>query len=120
MNAKDLRIGNCVLLDTGLTLPDFHIIRANDIQVIDDKILKDISIEPIPLTEDVLLKYGFENLSEDWYEINLFDGTRKLSINLNEGWAIGDEDYIREVVFNGTMHLHQLQNLYFALTGKEL
>jgi len=112
MNAKDLRIGNCVLLDTGLTLPDFHIIRANDIQVIDDKILKDISIEPILLTEEILLKFGFEKIGDNLYE--------KDGIQLEFGWYEQITVHVNSVFVVNINYFHQLQNLVYALTGEEL
>ncbi len=70
-------------------------------------------IEPIPLTEEWLLKFGFE---KTWYgvedaliELQKTEKGYILSINCNE-YTEGKEFY----------YVHQLQNLYFALTGEEL
>ena len=64
--------------------------------------------KPIPLTEEWLLKFGFFKNDDLFYigEIGLYlDG----NIWWNKELINGDCEYI-----------HQLQNLYFALTGKEL
>ena len=73
-------------------------------------------VSPIPLTEQWLKDFGFE-LKED-----LFTGP---------GYCIEHEDYFFNIdkesmlfghpQFNTKIeYVHQLQNLYFALTGKEL
>lgn len=69
--------------------------------------------EPIQLTEDILLKFGFENSVA--YKKN------GLKIGL-DGDDIIHGQY--SVIFEDTLvkvkYLHQLQNLYYALTGDEL
>lgn len=71
-------------------------------------------ISPIPLTEELLLKCGFER--NKTYKRYFYNG---ISISKYEG-----EKYF---VFDGwrfraidIKYLHQLQNLYFILTGEEL
>jgi hypothetical protein len=59
--------------------------------------LKDI--DPIPLTEDLLLKCGFADYSDD--------GSKRIAL-------------IKDLEIKCPEYLHQLQNLYFALTGEEL
>ena len=68
--------------------------------------------KPIPLTEEWLVKFGFE---KDTYERRIVDS-----------WFIGGKIHL--TVTNGLLynnylqvnHVHQLQNLYHALTGEEL
>ena len=70
--------------------------------------------EPIPLTKEWLIRFGFEyNYSFDLYSKSGFD------IQLLEN---GIEFYIGEYgsYFTWIECIHQLQNLYFALTGTEL
>lgn len=72
-------------------------------------------IKPIPLTEEWLLKFGFENLNYGWYlnKIKLFDYSyKKGSINLK----INSFD----VPSTQIKYVHQLQNLFFALAEQEL
>ena len=79
----------------------------------------DTGIEPIPLTEEMLLKCGFEQLS-------IGDGYNYiLSIN-GFGWSVNLKsndvgfDFLEYQSITKVKHLHQLQNLYHSLTGEEL
>lgn len=72
--------------------------------------LKDI--QPIPLTEEWLIKFGFDPC--------YFADGGKLSF-----YRINDSNFLLPdftLVWFGTKikYVHQLQNLYFALTGEEL
>ena len=81
--------------------------------------------EPIPLTEEVLLKCGFEksnhnNKSIIGYDLN--EIYRVYSEKSNYEFWILDRDY-EEVAYcklSKVEYIHQLQNLYFALTGHPL
>lgn len=75
------------------------------------------SINPIPINEEWLLKFGFVQASEfkqhyllecefGVYEYAFFDSSKSLWIN---------ETFIPNIKY-----IHQLQNLYFALTQTEL
>ena len=64
---------------------------------------------PIPLTEEWLLKFGFKKISE------IGDYSNG---NMTVILAISNKIYtLKRKRIN---HVHQLQNLYFALTGEEL
>ena len=74
--------------------------------------------QPILLTEEILLKCGFEQ------DVNIFISNDFVVFKNVHGVADGiDKEsfycaywkYAKHI-----KHLHQLQNLYFALTGKEL
>ena len=73
-------------------------------------------IEPIPLTEEWLVKLGFE-LFQD--ENDAFPSYHhKYSFVLDEKFQPSDVGFpIAHIEFK---YVHQLQNLYFALTGEEL
>ena len=71
------------------------------------------SFEGIPLTEEWLLKLGFK-----WKNHAMRLGKYAIRQQV-DGWFM----YLSNESLNFTIHLkyvHQLQNLYFALTGKEL
>lgn len=73
-------------------------------------------IEPIPLTEEWLLKFGFERTcnhpKHDWIK-----GEFKICYDVdNDGYIISELLDISIPI----KYVHQLQNLYFALTGEEL
>jgi hypothetical protein len=76
--------------------------------------------EPIPLTEDWLLRFGFLRDTKYDFELKvngvLFYGMCDNSQPINTGICILN---LPESNIN-IKHVHQLQNLYFALTGEEL
>jgi hypothetical protein len=73
-------------------------------------------LEPIPLTEEWLLKFGFEKTMAWTFAIEL-KGNNMLVYYLGEkGCSIGFKSYSE---FD-CKYAHQLQNLYFALTNEEL
>jgi hypothetical protein len=73
-------------------------------------------LKPIPLTEERILNCGFKNTTS-----STVHGSKNFSLPYFNLTMYGDE--VR-FYFNGFMiiikYLHQLQNLYFALFGKEL
>jgi hypothetical protein len=83
-------------------------------------------LEPIPLTEDILLKCGFEKFieqgSDHWYPNQ--DGLWSLRLENNNPLEyifmiqVRVDEYLK--LDTRYRYLHQLQNLYFTLTGEEL
>ena len=74
----------------------------------------------IQLNTEILQKYGFEKFDNTpFYKIQLPLNIAELSINPNNGvvWLKKIDGRINPI---GGKFLHQLQNLYFALTGEEL
>jgi len=110
MEAKELRIGNYVE-----ELGDVVIVGlATFIHYDDMPSLMNRSIQPIPLTEEWLLKF---NVLRD------YDGLFILSDNLK--LSLGTDNV--KIFLNGIYHIHTiksfvhiLQNLYFALKNEEL
>lgn len=70
--------------------------------------------EPIPITPEILEKCGFEKGSIYFY----FSKFRIVKINDSNNWLILLSDTYHHLC--KLKYLHQLQNLYFALTGEEL
>ena len=111
MEANELRIGNYV--NIGLKLSDLRTDydRITPSGLMDLHVNKETSsfvYEPIPLTEEWLLKFGFNLYSKEMYFI--------------AGMKIWKCNEIFICNKNGIVikHVHQLQNLYFALINKEL
>ena len=107
MEAKELRIGNYVYSNK-------FVIKSYGVDGFIN-ILKNIdNFTPIPLTEEWLVKFdvlfGFNHCGS-YYSFEL--GLDGYDLRLNYG--IGVSKYI-----GSCKYLHQLQNLYFALTNKEL
>jgi hypothetical protein len=75
--------------------------------------------DPIPLTEEWLIKLGFEKQQEEhvWYELQISSSLALIEGDKNgymEVFLLDHDDSVR------VRYVHQLQNLYFALTGEEL
>ena len=102
MTVQELRIGNWVYYD-GRNTP---IKEPTDLIDVDE-------FKPIPLTEEILLKCGFENERLKATSFTDIRVNRNLEVILE---MFCDADYS----FKHVKHLHQLQNLYFSLVGKEL
>lgn len=141
LEAKDLRIGNLISTPTNKA----HIIKEIFIRGEDsdgDYLIDNwniSTIEPIPLTEEWLIKLGFEKTESiimDSYTLLLpMIGSKVLSVNIEQGnqyMYIKDFETddtkceprdlvcLRNSDSHGRFYVHQLQNLYFALTGEEL
>src|SRR5690606_23175982 len=82
--------------------------KANDVEEYDGFVA-------IPLTEDWLLRFGFE-LSGRSLKIKNFG--RFIFTEL--GCSFYPAGYLKTGLKVDMQYVHQLQNLYFALTGKEL
>ena len=68
--------------------------------------------KPIPLTEEWLVKFGLKKMDISEYTLNTYDFA-DFTLWLNDDkFLFNDKTNIK--------YVHQLQNLYFALTQKEL
>lgn len=117
INANELRIGNWVNRCPSDN-PDEWL--QGQVEHILPEMWGSELIEPIPLTPEVLLKCGWED--KGYYQNGRFrasflnDGSLKISLPTN-----GDDSGIMRYYFDTyPKYLHQLQNLYFALTQTEL
>jgi len=121
MKAEELRIGNLVHQRFEQRSPSGfnYVYSVREVNVAGlERCLKGISdYEPIPLTEEWFVKFGFisckssneeDKVIDYWKNILYFDRVKDL-IRINGVEIYTEIDYV-----------HQLQNLYFALTGEEL
>jgi hypothetical protein len=118
MNAKELRIGNYINNEQRTEVIDGIDLYRVQCHLLSDKTRETLYevplklIKPIPLTEEWLLKFGFlSNPYKDRYEKGDIDIECNKTRGKTELWLSG---------FPYIKHIHQLQNLYFALTNEEL
>lgn len=120
LKANELRIGNYLNGKQGHVI--ITEIRENNIVKIHDNTSSFYvgdCLKPIPLTEEWLLKFGFErtdqedNSNDDW--IWLFYQKDKIYIDGSDLTIETASGIVIKIEY-----VHQLQNLYFALTGEEL
>jgi hypothetical protein len=125
MRASELRIGNLVYqngIDYDAGDNKFHdpdgdeiieVCRLNSNMI---NSLGEEDCSPIPLTEEWLLKFGFE-AQNGWYVLLRSSG---------DGFSVRNERSGTFEYMTGLLqkvhvkYVHQLQNLYFTLTGEEL
>ena len=129
VKTQELRIGNWVYV----LKADSDPVRIGD----DYNIYLDRDYSPIPLTEDWILKFGFElyeyHLNDKMsdnpdfiylsYKMEL-DGKRYYYTITNtefDDWQFCVKvEWAEEMLIASCQYIHQLQNLYFALTKTEL
>lgn len=119
MKANELRIGNYLKSD-GVVVK----IDGRSIFDIWGSEASSCKYEPIPLTEEWILKFGFIANENGEPQIETNDGMG-LSISIQEtpykysAWHFISSEHTYSII-SECKFVHQLQNLYFALTGKEL
>ena len=123
MKANQLRIGNLVQVNNETVEVLWFDHEGAVCQTLDHKAQVDMPIEPIPLTEDILLKCGFTFYKEEnaWHtphEFHIRVEDSKLKQKNKVFWIYFDEQENHPITC--VFELHQLQNLYFALTEEEL
>ena len=119
MQSKDLRIGNLVG-SIGIEYLVWKIDGLGNIQGIDGGTTfnLDKTTYPIEITNERLEKIGFEENFKQ-YELQNFGLKVVKDVNSNV-WIcyVGFLNQFNEICT--IKYVHQLQNLYFALTGEEL
>jgi len=129
MEAKELRIGNYVIVDN----PKHHPSLKKEVSVITSVSEESVGIQcdvelhyydigqrlvfikPIPLTEEWLIKFGFVYDENTGFFRSVVFGRIYID-NGRHTFCFCNKNGILKVV----EYVHQLQNLYFALTGEEL
>lgn len=117
---QELRIGNY-----------YQGASRGNIETVTWQTLRDLSegklnLLPIPLTEEILLKFGFNevederwcDMHEEFEECNYYY-LSMFKIYYNPETDKFEDDSLYDFNVN-LKYVHQLQNLYFALTGEEL
>ena len=120
INAKELRLGNLILKNgkiyeiTTLFFVDLHdgTVREN--------YNNSYVIEPIKLTEELLNKLGL-NVNK-WFCENSYCVVEDKTGDTSYGWCmkVQNASHTKEIEFGYFKYVHELQNLYYALTGSEL
>jgi hypothetical protein len=133
MKATELRIGNlvsyrgesdCIVSNLGNSFEALRMIGGNLQPYGSDDIRE---FKPIPLTEEWLLKFGFErygSIESGWFKrdyTEIYQDTR-IQINVKSGSLTVEDAHAGIPVYISVMvkEVNLLQNLIFALTGEEL
>ena len=128
MKEKELRFGNYIMAISDKVIETVIKLEKNKINACNDTYFI-----PIPLTEEWLIKFGFKYDEQDEAYIKgiLHIEDRDTDRYLNKGtkdklkgyfgiWFNPHNCYVNNCFIIDIKYVHQLQNLYFALTGEEL
>ena len=122
MKVNELRIGNYILFDN-----DVYDVRGfvnERVKIHKKEVYIGQLFKPIPLTEEWLLNFGFEKHHQSFYNKTLC--VREVeylwfySIYPLKNSIIPLVNMSAQATGHYIKYVHQLQNLYFALTGEEL
>ena len=113
MKSTYLRIGNKLQKDNGEIYTVLRLDNTNDVLVEEQRGLLTLgyNLFGIPLTEEWLLELGFEGDNQPYKKHDFefyIDDDGRVTI------------YFKGFLLSECYYAHQLQNLYFSLTGEEL
>lgn len=122
---QELRIGNCVLAGNKtqqVAMIDQRSSKAamnpSDEKISNAEYALD-AIMPVALTDEVLTQCGF--LYHDYFKFwQLIEGADASRSEMDIDTEYNIIDFMRKPVVKTLTSLHQLQNIYFMLKGKEL
>jgi hypothetical protein len=124
IQANELRIGNLVKYGVHIVpIKSIHKSYDNEVTVyvkLNEKLnhycLYIDEVDPIQITEELLLKFGFEISNEGWFG---YAEKNKVKFDIS---SLSEEIVLQD--FNGkrvaVKYIHQLQNLYYSLMQTEL
>ncbi len=116
MKANELRIGNLVLDQH----KEEHIISANCFQIFRYPTMdNDYGFYPIPITEEWLLRFGFElSYKSEWVVRYSLKSNHKFTYKYNIPEGKSWLEYHGGAI--DCIHVHHMQNIIYALTQTEL
>ena len=128
MKATELRIGNLIeykIEDELEERKEWWEVSKVDFQDLTwlDSNPEDDDFRPIKITEEWLLKFGFEDITGVDYILHIDVDFKLILIPADAFYPqIDKADDVgwSSISLNKIEYIHQLQNLYFALTGEEL
>lgn len=115
LQPNELRIGNYVYAN-----------NVDDNKIVFQQIQNGADIDnakwywAVELTEELLLRCGLK--PNEWFCCDGYCVVEDRDADTHYGWCmkVRNASHTREIEFGYFKYLHQLQNLYFALTGEEL
>lgn len=137
IDVKELRIGNCFCPGSSgeINIPQTSIMfkvgainKFGEVEVIDPERTHNLKfrhneVHPIPLTPSILEKSGFVKQNNAWNLPGESEDSDSPFSLFDHNYCKGELDLKLNVAYLPILsvkYLHQLQNLYFALTGQEL
>ena len=125
MKANDLRIGNWLICyDERVSVTQIRkdTVHYEYLSKMGNIISTGEDIEnfkPIPLTEEILLRWGFEKDNETYSWSKLFNFDNYDYLFELECWP-NDDNFYFQSKYRKVEYVHDMQNLFKALTDQEL
>jgi hypothetical protein len=123
ISCYELRLGNRVLVDNNLQQVSSITgtsVFTSDAEESHEQEVSEHSfgqIEPVPLTDHVLKQYGF--VYHDYFKFwQLITTGTTSEMDIDRDYDV--IDFMRKPIVKNLASLHQLQNVYFMLKGREL
>jgi len=123
ISCNELRLGNRVLVDKNLQqvsmINDTTVFTIDTGESHEQKVSEQSfeQIEPVPLTDDVLKQCGF--VYHDYFKFwQLITSGIRSEMDIDSDYDV--IDFMRRPIIKKMASLHQLQNVYFMLKGREL
>jgi len=123
ISGNELRLGNRVLVDKNLqqvSMITGKAVFTTDAEEGHEQWASEHSsgqIEPVPLTDDALKQCGF--VYHDYFKFwQLITTGIRSEMDINSDYDV--IDFMRRPIIKNLASLHQLQNVYFMLKGREL
>src|SRR6478752_701335 len=123
ISCNELRLGNRVLVDKNLQ--QVSMITGTAVFTVDAEEGHEAAasehssdqIEPVPLTDDILKQCGF--VYHDYFKFwQLITTGIRSEMDMDSDYDV--IDFMRRPIIKKMTSLHQLQNVYFMLKGREL
>jgi len=121
ISCYELRIGNYVLVDGNLqqVFAINHTValvaEEDNEQIVSEHNLENVQL--VPLTDDILRHCGF--VYHDYFKFwQLITTGIRSEMNISPDYEV--IDFMRKPILKKLTSLHQLQNIYFLLKGREL
>ena len=121
LSARELRIGNLFIEENSNEIIEVIGLEKNRI-LFSGMFLNEWQSKPIPLTEEWLLKFGFEKIIDNEFTLryDLKKDSRFDYFFPKHNLKTFGLRFQGSTFFDVVKYVHQLQNIYFCLCGKEL
>lgn len=123
ISCYELRIGNYILVAENIqevSMISSTTVSAVDLENGSERVTSEHSLEsiqPVLLTDDILKQCGF--VFHDYFKFwQLITTGIRSEMNISPDYEV--IDFMRKPILKKLTSLHQLQNIYFMLKGREL
>jgi len=111
MKAQELRLGNTLQYGDSEIIVDANIIRDFGLYI-------STGLKSIPLTEEWLVRFGFD--SEGFKQYDFLNWGLFVKKGMGNGYTASHGFFVQRFELTEVKYVHELQNLFYALSHEEL